>query len=96
MEPRPRVPKAVQGGGAVAGSGAPSAEQQWDPPGAWLRVIAGAPLPVASPQTNSPPALHAPLKGFLFGVLRRYDPSVGALVNGEWLMVSGVNRILAP
>ena len=56
LKPRPRVPKTVPGGGAVA-------ERQWDPPGAWLRGIARAPLPVASPQESSPPALHAPLKG---------------------------------
>ena len=51
------MPKAVQTGGAVAGSGAPSQRATVGPAGGRSAGFAGVPLPVALPRSSPPPAL---------------------------------------
>ena len=52
MNRGPAVPTAVQGGGALAGSGVPSAVGQWVPQDSYIRVIVGEPLPKGVPAVS--------------------------------------------
>ena len=68
MNRGPAVPTAVQGGGALAGSGIPSAGGQWDPQGTYIRVIVGEPLPRARPQ-KAPAGAASPAAGLFYSLL---------------------------